>query len=786
MNQASQAALQAGGPARRSARDAEAAPLVSVVFPLPLDRVFTYRLPEGGCPPPVPGTRVLAPLGRRRAVGLVAEQGEELPAGMAALALFAVLDREPVLPPALWRLASWVAAYYVAPLGLVLKALLPTRLLRASHAAPPGEADAARAPGDYPPASLRSFIAPLVTEVPAGLERRAPAQARALASLLERGRPADAAAFGRELGLSPGVLRALDHAGLTRLSREAVPGPRAEAAAPRGEAAHELTPDQARAVEQLVGRLRAGSPAAPPRPVLLHGVTGSGKTLVYLRLVEEALAEGGDAIVLVPEIGLTPRAAGRFREAFGDQVALLHSALSEGERWEAWRAMRAGGVRVAVGPRSAVFAPLARARVIVVDEEHEASYKQEEAPRYNAREVAIVRARLEGGLAVLGSATPALESYANARTGKYDLVVLPRRIAEGGLPAVEVVDMRAEPADERILSGRLRETLVETLARGEQALLLQNRRGFSAFLQCRDCGRTWSCPNCRITLTLHRPRGRGGDADLRCHYCDHREGVSDLCPACGGLALSGQGFGTQQVEELVAALFPDARVARMDLDTTARKGSHGRLVEAMERGDVDVLVGTQMVAKGHDFPGLTLVGVVSADTGLNVPDFRAAERTFQLVAQVAGRPGRRAAPGRVIVQSYMPEHPAIQAAARHDYVSFYAAEAAARAETRFPPVVKLARFLFTGPNAARVEAAARALAGELVELARARRLGEKLRAVGPSEAPLAQLRGRARWHLLLKSTSPGTLESALSSVAARWRVPRGVQLSIDRDPYNLL
>jgi primosomal protein N' (replication factor Y) len=274
--------------------------------------------------------------------------------------------------------------------------------------------------------------------------------------------------------------------------------------------------------------------------------------------------------------------------------------------------------------------------------------------------------------------------------------------------------------------------------------------------------------------------------DLRCHYCDHREPVSDVCPDCAGLALAGQGFGTQQVEERVAAEFPQARVGRMDLDTTSRKGSHGRLVEAMERGELDVLVGTQMVAKGHDFPGLTLVGVVSADTGLNVPDFRAAERTFQLVAQVAGRPGRRAAPGRVIVQTYLPEHPAIRAAARHDYAAFYAAESEARAETRFPPVVKLARLLFTGPEAGRVETAALALAGELGELARRRRLGDRLWVVGPSEAPLGRLRGRVRWHMLLKSTSPATLESALSTVAARWRLPRGVQLVIDRDPYNLL
>jgi primosomal protein N' (replication factor Y) len=718
---------------------------------------------------------------------VVAPRGDELPADVVARPLYAVLDPEPILSPALWTLATWIAGYYVAPLGMVLKTMLPSRLLRPPRASATvnGSGAAAAGRGVFAP-PLRSFIEPLVRELPPGLERRAPAQARALASLLASGGRVEAAALARELEISPAVLRALDRAGLARLSWAAVPGPRPEGISPRGEVGYEPTPDQARALDHLAGRLRVSSPASPVRPVLLHGVTGSGKTLVYLRLVEEALAVGGDAIVLVPEIGLTPRAAARFREAFGDRVALLHSALSEGERWEAWRAMRTGEVRVAVGPRSAVFAPLPSVRAIVVDEEHEASYKQEESPRYNAREVAIVRARLEGAVAVLGSATPALESCANARAGKFDLVELPRRVAQGGLPMVEVVDLREEAPGDRILSRRLRAALAETLARREQALLLQNRRGFSAFLQCRDCGRTWQCPNCRITLTLHRPRGGRGVADLRCHYCDHREAASDVCPDCGGLGLSGQGIGTQQVEELVAGLFPGARVARMDLDTTSRKGSHGRLVEAMERGDLDVLVGTQMVAKGHDFPGLTLVGVVSADTGLNVPDFRAAERTFQLVAQVAGRPGRRATPGRVIVQSHIPDHPAIQAAARHDYASFYADEAAARAETSFPPSVKLARCLFSGETAARVESAARALGGELAELARARRLGEKLGVVGPSEAPLARLRGRSRWHLLLKSTSPRTLQSSLRSVATRWRVPPGVQLVIDRDPYDLL
>jgi primosomal protein N' (replication factor Y) len=386
---------------------------------------------------------------------------------------------------------------------------------------------------------------------------------------------------------------------------------------------------------------------------------------------------------------------------------------------------------------------------------------------------------------VLGSATPALESYANAQGGKYELVTLPRRIADRPLPVVEVVDLREHGPAERVLSAPLRAALGEALSAGRQALLLLNRRGFAAFLQCHDCGSTWRCPNCRITLTLHRPRGRGAAA-LRCHYCDHSEAVPDACPACRGRDLGGQGLGTQQVEEAVTALFPAARIARMDLDTTSRKGSHRRLVEAMERGEMDVLVGTQMVAKGHDFPGLTLVGVVSGDTGLNLPDFRAAERTFQLVTQVAGRPGRGTEPGRVLVQTYAPEHPAIRAAALHDYLGFYAAELEARFEASYPPAVKLASCLLSGSDEQRVSRAAASLAEDVGEVIARRGLEDRLSLLGPSEAPLAHLRGRSRWQVLLKSASPAVLERVLRRLATRWKPPRGVQLVIDRDPYSLM
>ena len=765
----------------REAPTVPPAQLVSLVFPIPLHRVFSYQLPDGQGQPPAAGCRVLAPLGRRRAVGFVVEEAHALPDGVRPRAVHAVLDVEPIFSPALWSLARWIAGYYIAPLGLVLKSMLPSRLLR-----PPRKG---AGPQVVPAAAAREeriWVEPLVSSVPPDLSRKARAQARALEALLALPGAVEAARLFREAGARTPVLKGLEKAGLVRLVRLPAERVRSGFVAPRGEAGYELTADQEGVLRALEERLGSASPQSPPPPVLLHGVTGSGKTLVYLKLVEEALARGGSAIVLVPEIGLTPRAVARFQEAFGRRVALLHSALAEGERWEAWQAMRAGEVRVAVGPRSAVFAPFARVDVTVVDEEQETSYKQEEAPRYNAREVAIMRARLEGGLAVLGSATPSLESYANAGAGKYALLSLPRRIGERELPAVEIVDMRERGVGERIFSAPLREALAANLARGEQSLLLMNRRGFSSFLQCADCGATLSCPNCRITLTLHRPRGGRAAPSLRCHYCDHREPAPEACGSCAGRDLTGQGYGTQQVEELVAELFPSARVARMDHDTTTRKGVHARLVEAMERGLLDVLVGTQMVAKGHDFPGLTLVGVVSADTSLNFPDFRAAERTFQLVAQVAGRSGRGGAPGRVLVQSYVPEHPAIQAAARHDYVAFYSSEVEARFEAGYPPALKLASCLLTGEDEERVSSAARALGESVQKLRRSQGVAERLTLVGPSPAPLARLRGRFRWHFLLKSTSPGLLEPALHRLATRWRPPRGVQLVIDRDPYNLL
>jgi primosomal protein N' len=446
---------------------------------------------------------------------------------------------------------------------------------------------------------------------------------------------------------------------------------------------------------------------APGETFLLHGVTGSGKTLVYIELLERVVRERGrTAVVLVPEIALTPQTVDRFRAAFGDTVAVLHSALGDGERYDAWRALRRGEKRIVVGARSAVFAPLDDVGAIVVDEEHESSYKQGESPRYHAREVAVVRARAAGAVVVLGSATPSLESWQNARAGKYTLLELPDRAGGARLPQVDVVDLR-EPGGAAgaravqsavnplagVVSPPLEAALDVRLERGEQSILLLNRRGYSAFVQCRECGDVATCPDCSISLTYHRSPER-----LVCHYCQHHEPVRERCARCRGATLRQKGVGTQQVERLLSERWPAARVARMDVDTTGAKWSHAEILDRVGRGEVDVLLGTQMIAKGLDFPNVTLVGVIDADTGINLPDFRASERCFQLLSQVAGRAGRGPKGGEVLIQTRVPGHHAVRCALAHDYAAFVAEELAGRREPPYPPTVRLANVVVSGTS----------------------------------------------------------------------------------------
>ncbi|MDX1578791.1 MAG: primosomal protein N', partial [Gemmatimonadota bacterium] len=541
-----------------------------------------------------------------------------------------------------------------------------------------------------------------------------------------------------------------------------------------------------RSVLEGLGALGQGGEVA-----LLRGVTGSGKTVIYLDLLEGLLARGRGGIVLVPEISLTPQTVERFRARFGESVAVLHSGLSDGERFDAWRALREGRKRIAVGPRSAVFAPVADLGAIILDEEHEGSYKQSDTPRYHARSVAAVRARLEGCLCLLGSATPSLESWRNARTGRYRLFELSERVTGQGLPAVELIDLREERADEDagggngpgppIFSERLRAAIVERLERDQQTVLFLNRRGYASFAECTACGYVWSCESCSVSLTFHRRRRR-----LVCHHCGYQTGPPDRCAACDEAELRFAGVGTEQVERRLGELFPEARIARMDLDTTGTKWAHVEILEAVRRREVDVLLGTQMIAKGLDFPHVTLVGVINADVGLHIPDFRASERTFQLLEQVAGRAGRGTEPGEVLVQTRRPRHFALECAARHDYVGFAERELEERREPGYPPFKRLANLVVSGTDEDRVLERVEEIAEWTRSLVEARDV-EGVDVIGPAPCPIERLRDRWRWHFLLKADRPDTLGPVLRFLAERHGQPGGgLRLEVDRDPETLL
>jgi len=514
------------------------------------------------------------------------------------------------------------------------------------------------------------------------------------------------------------------------------------------------------------------------RPFLLHGITGSGKTEVYFRAAERALEAGRTILILVPEIALTHMLVRAAIARFGPTVAVQHSDLSAGERHDQWWRIREGDARVVVGARSAVFAPLPALGLVVVDEEHEGSYKQEDSPRYHGRDVAVMRARLEGATVVLGSATPSLESFHNASKGKYTLLRLPRRISARGLPKVEIVDRRAvlRAGGDAILSPPLQEALAERLEKKEQAILLLNRRGWATSLLCRECGQQSVCPNCSVSLTLH-----DGGRESLCHYCGHRITAPRACPSCGGAYLKLQGFGTEKVVEAVKAALPKARVARLDRDLAKRRGALAKTLLAFEAGETDVLVGTQMIAKGHDFPRVTLVGVVDADVGLGLPDFRAAERTFQLLTQVAGRAGRAELAGEVVLQSHWPDHYALGLACAQDYAAFYEREMEFRRTMAYPPVSALLNLVLRSTDAARGGKDAEALARRLRDKAPGR-----YRVLGPAFAPLARLRGEHRFQILLKGQRAAMREAVRAALVAHFGESRWPGVSVDVDPVSVM
>ncbi|MBI5601133.1 MAG: primosomal protein N' [Gemmatimonadetes bacterium] len=748
--------------------------LVDVALPLPLFRAFTYAVPDGLRHAVTAGARVVVPFRNRTAMGIVLGEssGESLGAA-AAKPIIDAPDAQPAFRADLLAVGRWMADYYVSPVGLVLRAALPAAMARARRADP----------------ALRTqrvlrISQPLDSLMQRdALFKRAPQQ-RALYELLESlGGQSTVAHLVERLGCTESVVQGLVKRGVAEVAQEPVDrDPFVTRAAPPP-AAVTFSDAQRRAIAAL----RSGAPGAT---FLLHGITGSGKTLVYIEFLRHVLHDRGQsAIVLVPEIALTPQTVDRFRAVFGDLVAVLHSGLSDGERYDAWRALQRGDKRIAIGARSAVFAPLANLGAIVVDEEHEATYKQGEAPRYHAREVAIVRAREAGAVVVLGSATPSLESWANAQSGKYTLLSLPARVGGGALPGVRIVDLRTETGQgapaavqalRRILSAPLEAALHDRLARGEQSLLLLNRRGFANFVTCPD-GHVVTCPNCAISLTYHRAPER-----LICHYCQHAEALGTTCRDCGAERMNQRGVGTQQVERLLNERFPSARVARMDVDTTTGKWAHAEILDRVGSGEVDILLGTQMIAKGLDFPNVTLVGVIDADIGINLPDFRASERTFQLLSQVAGRAGRGPKGGEVFIQTRTPGHHAVVCAIEHDYLRFVGEELPTRESPPYPPTLRLANVVISGLDELAVAACAQQAADWLAP--RITTLGDAVTLVGPSPCPIERIKGRWRWHLVLKAERSRPMTQLMRAFLTRFELPAAhdMRVTFDRDPVALL
>lgn len=744
-----------------------------VAFDLPVEKTFTYRVPPGLSRRVAVGARVTAPLGRRLLTGIVTEIKKAPPpeAGGDIKELKECLDESPVVGPELLKLAGWVSSYYLSSPGEALKA-----------AAPPGSWKSAKR--RVPRVRKLVGLAPGVDagQVVEELEARAPLQARIVRVLTEGG-SCPLPELNRLSSGAGTAVKALHEKGLVELTEEEVRRQPVElSAAPAGAAPPALTPSQEKVLAPVSRALKEGGFQA----FLLHGVTGSGKTEVYLRVIAQALESGRSACVLVPEISLTPQLVQRFLSRFPARLAVIHSGLTEAERLDQWGALKGGRASICVGARSAVFAPLEDLGVMVVDEEHDTSYKQEESPRYHAREVALVRARNAGAVAILGSATPSLESRYNVERGKLTLLELPGRIEDRPLPKVEVVDLRGGEAlgsGPRIFSDRLAEALKERVGRGEQALILLNRRGFANFIQCVDCGHVLECLNCSVSLTYHAVHQAA-----RCHWCDASVTTIEECPDCGGALFHYGGLGTQRVEEELKKLIPKAAVARMDRDTMSRRGAYRELLHAVEAGEVDVLVGTQMIAKGHDYPNITLVGVVSADTSLHVPDFRATERTFQLLTQVAGRTGRGEKGGEVIVQTYMPDHYAVSYATGHDFSGFYAEESERRRAVGWPPYVRLALLRLESARKEAVEEASRDLAEACKRESPNRRGAEVL---GPAWAAVARVRNRYRRQVLLKHPSAKGLNQWVRGAVAAFRRSHGgrhstVVLKIDVDPVSAL
>jgi primosomal protein N' (replication factor Y) len=730
---------------------------------------FDYEIPEHLLGKVWIGSRVRVPVRTRLVLATVVELAETTDVeGVKAIA--EVLSDKMLINPMLIRLGHWVASYYCCALHVALRTILPQVVRNAE-------------------VKEKTLLFARLAQKPEAeeiekLAKRAPKQAGVIDFLMGQSEPVAVTELMKECGVTRATLEQMRERGVIALERQAVQRDPYRDETFLHAPQLEMNEEQLAAFEKIAAAVRE---PATHRPILVHGVTGSGKTELYLRAMDLTLSLGKTAIILVPEISLTPQTVERFKSRFAHlqaEVAVLHSHLSDGERHDEWHKINNGAARIVIGARSGVFAPLERLGLIVVDEEHENSYKQEDAPRYHARDVAVYRAHLEGCAIVLGSATPSMESYHNALTGKYEMVQLLKRVDARQMPRIRIVDLRLEAGrgpGASILSETLCKAIRERLAKKEQSILFLNRRGFSTSLICSSCGHVCECPECSVALTFHRAANR-----LNCHICGHTAVVPAKCPACADPRIKYSGAGTEKVEELVAAFFPEAVVKRLDADAVSRKDSLKEALHAFRTGKIDILVGTQMIAKGLHFPNVTLVGIVNADMSLHLPDFRAGERTFQLLTQVAGRAGRGEVSGEVFVQTYTPFHPAIQFARHHDFPGFWEQEVEFRRQTHFPPFWHMVLVTLRSASESHAAFSADTLARRVREALEAGALPADTMISNPAPAPIEKSHGQYRFHLMIRTRRITRLSKGLHEVIEKLTFPEEVLVSVDVDAYQLL
>ena len=803
---------------------------INVAVSIPSAKPFTYAVPDGMENQIAIGKRVLVPFGRRKVTGYIVGSipSTEI---QSIKNIIELLDTEPLFKAEDLEFYRWTSDYYMHPLGKTLKASLPGGIdvesnlwVSLSDNRKMGEAglsdaqrgiieilnehpnglSAARLKKDTGRKNILDDLRKLQSLKSVNLEDRIrkadvkkkiekrikltspfPTEIKLtekqghIRDFLERHGEVDLSSLRREFKNVQATIKRMEEKGLIHTStRETYRSPDKTPHLGKQNTNLILTNEQDAALDEIVSGIKSRKYS----PCLLHGVTGSGKTEVYLRAIEETIKLGGNAIYLVPEISLTPQLLSRIRNRFDETViAILHSGIGRNTKYDEWRRIQKGEARIVIGARSAIFAPVRNLRLIVVDEEHDSSYKQDDHLAYNARDLAIVRAKQRSATVILGSATPGIQTYFNTKNKDFKLLELTQRVEGRELPRIDIIDMKKEGGSGKnapIFSQSLIEAIRETLNDGKQTLLFLNRRGFHTFLYCLDCGYIFKCLNCSVSMTHHR-----NDNSLRCHYCNFRIKAPPICPSCGGSRIKSYGMGTERVEEEITTLFPGARVKRMDSDSTSKKGAYEKILKSLDRGEIDILVGTQMITKGHDFPGVTLVGVVSADNSLNIPDFRAAEKTFQVLTQVSGRGGRGDSPGRVIIQTFNPDNYAIKRAREYNYISFYNDEIQTRRELGYPPFSRMVNLTISATNEARItgcvkhlNTVARNLAGQA---------GGNISVLGPAEAPLSRVKGRYRWHMILKGNDIKALHALAVNILAD-NGETGLRIRVDVDPVNFM